>query len=275
MRRRRLGAELRRLRQARLMTLGQVAGALGVAQSTLSRIETGKSPTRGGYLSLMLDVYGVDEPARRQELMDLARDGRGRRWWSSADELLPAGLGDYLGLEAEASVVRAFTVQVPHALVQTCDYARAVLTASRPYLAPEQVDQLLAVHEQRVAMLSGAEPVELRIVLDESALLRAISPAPVLTRQLEHLLEVGGQPNITIQVLSLKAASPILARPFTTLSFAEPDDRDVLCAEGIAGQVLVSDRAGDVRRALARFRALTGAALTPAESVDLIRTNAR
>ena len=276
MRRRRLGAELRRLREARLMTLGQVAAALGVAQSTLSRIETGKSPTRGAYLSLLLDAYGVTESAERQELIAMARDGKAKRWWSAAEELLPSGLGDYLGLEADASAVRAFTVQVPHALVQTRDYARAVIAATGPpRLSAEQIDLLLAVHERRAALLARPEPLELRIVLDESALLRAIAPAQVLGRQLEHLLEVGRQPNVTVQVLELKAARPILAGPFAVVSFAEPGDRDVLCAEGVANHVLVSDRTGDVGCARALFCALAEAALTPSESADLIRANAR
>src|SRR6266699_513983 len=144
-RRRRLGIDLRRLREQSSLRLEEVAQHLGVAPSTLSRIETGKAPTRTSYLALMLDLYGVDDPEQRRLFMDSAREGQRKGWWAGSDELLPTGTGSYLGLEAEASAVRAFQTQVVPDLVRTQAYARAVVTASRPELAPEQVDRVVAV----------------------------------------------------------------------------------------------------------------------------------
>ena len=139
-RRRRLGSDLRRLREQRSLRLEEVASELGVAPSTLSRIETGKAPTRTSYLALMLDLYGVHDAAQRRSLMDLAREGQRKGWWVGSDDLLPAGTGTYLGLEAEASELRAFQTQVVHALVWTRDYARAVISARRPGLAADQAE---------------------------------------------------------------------------------------------------------------------------------------
>ena len=99
-RRRRLGTELRRLREANSIKLEEVAEQLGVAPSTLSRIETGKAPTRSAYLSEMLKLYGVEDPGQRQVLIDMAREGHRKGWWAAYEDLLPTGFGIYVGLEA-------------------------------------------------------------------------------------------------------------------------------------------------------------------------------
>src|SRR6266851_5828786 len=119
MRRRRLGADLRQLREQNSLRLEEVADHLGVAPSTLSRIETGKAPTRTSYLAFMLNLYGVADPARRRLLMDLAREGQRKGWWMAYDDVLPPGMGTYLGLEAEASALLTFQEQVALRLVPT------------------------------------------------------------------------------------------------------------------------------------------------------------
>src|ERR1700758_1976260 len=138
-RRRRLGTELRKLRESNGYKLEEVAGQLGVAPSTLSRIETGKAPTKSVYLSQMLEQYGVDDPAQRQVLVDMAREGHRKGWWAAYDDVLPSGLGVYVGLEAEASGLRSYEIGVVHGLLQTTDYARAVLRASAPRHTADQI----------------------------------------------------------------------------------------------------------------------------------------
>jgi transcriptional regulator with XRE-family HTH domain len=271
-RRRRLGADLRRLREQNSLRLEEVASQLGVAPSTLSRIETGKAPTRTSYLVLMLDLYGVADPDRRRLLMDLAREGQRRGWWVGFDDLLAPGAGDYLGLEAEASVLRAFGVQAVPGLLRTPDYGSAVCAARRTDLPPEQVERLVAAQQRRQEVLGGTDPIELRIVLDESALLRSVAPSRVMRGQLEHLIEASAEPTITIQVLEL--AGPrrsVLAGPFAVLSFTEQDDADVACAEGIRGQVLLEQRAAEVAAMRATFDALSRSALSPRASAARIK----
>src|SRR6266571_79837 len=112
MRRRRLGADLRQLREQKSLRLEEVADHLGVAPSTLSRIETGKAPTRTSYLAFMLDLYDVADPARRRLLMDMAREGQRKGWWMAYDDVLPPGAGTYLGLEAEAAALLGFHERV-------------------------------------------------------------------------------------------------------------------------------------------------------------------
>jgi len=271
-RRRRLGTDLRRLREQSSLRLEEVAQHLGVAPSTLSRIETGKAPTRTSYLALMLDLYGVDDPEQRRLFMDSAREGQRKGWWAGSDELLPAGTGTYLGLEAEARALRAFQAQVVPELMRTEAYARAVVTASRPELAPEQVDRVVAVQLRRQEVLQGSDPIQLRLVLDESVLLRSLGPASVMREQLERLIRAGSQPMATIQVLGLAAAErPVLAGSFGILSFAEPDDHDVAYAEGIRGQVLLEQRESEVHAMRLMFDALSRSARSPRESARLIR----
>jgi transcriptional regulator with XRE-family HTH domain len=270
-RRRRLGTDLRRLREQSSLRLEEVAQHLGVATSTLSRIETGKAPTRTSYLALMLDLYGVDDPEQRRLFMDSAREGQRKGWWAGYDELLPAGTGTYLGLEAEARALRTFQAQLVPDLVRTEAYARAVVKASRPELAPEQVERVVAVQLRRQEVLHGGEPIQLRLILDESVLLRSIGPASVMREQLERLIEAGSQPAVTLQVLALAGAErPVLAGSFGILSFAEPDD-DVAYAEGIRGQVLLEQRESEVRAMRLVFDALCRSACSPRESARLIR----
>lgn len=272
-RRRRLGAELRLLREARLLKLEDVAGRLGVAASTLSRIETGKAPTRTSYLTVMLDLYGVQDPAQRRSLTELARAGQHKGWWADWDDLLPPGFGRYLGLEAEASAMRAFQAQVIHGLLHTEEYARAVITASRADLAAEQIERLVAVQLRRQELLIRDDPMQLSLVLDESALVRAMGSPAVMSRQLEHLLDASQQPAVTVQVLRLSGGSrQVLSGSFGILSFADPGDPDVVCAEGIRGRVLLAERGVDVWASSAVFEALSHAALAPAESAEFIRS---
>lgn len=267
-RRRRLGTDLRRLREARSLRLEDVAARLEVAPSTLSRIETGKAPTRTSYLTVMLDLYGVDDPGQRQRMADLAREGQRKGWWAQCDDLLAAGMGSYLGLEAAACAVRSFAVDVIPGLVQTRGYATAVFAASRPDLTADQVKRLAWLQTRRKEML--ADGAELHLVLDEAVLCRTIGTPSVLTAQLEHLLAVAAWPSTTVRVLSLAGARPVLSDSFTVLSFADEADPDVGYVSGVRGQAIRLERASDVRAMGSAFDELSRAALTPPDTASLI-----
>jgi len=275
-RRRRLGIDLRRLREQRSLRLEEVASQLGVAPSTLSRIETGKGPTRTSYLVLMLDLYGVDDADRRRFFLDLAREGQRKGWWVRFDDLLPAGAGNYLGLEAEAAALRTFQEQVVPGLLRSRDYGRAVMAARRPDLTSDQVERLLAVQMHRQEVLRGTDSIELRVILDESVLLRSIGTPSIMRGQLERLAEAGSEPTVTIQVLGLAATErPVLVGSFGILSFTEPADADVACAESIRGQVLLEQRSAEVQALRQTFDLLSMAAMSAPDSATHIRRIAR
>ncbi len=167
-RRRRLGTELRRLREAHSIKLEEVADKLGLATSTLSRIETGKAPTRTAYLAAMLDLYGVNEPGQRQILIDMAREGHRKGWWAAWEDVLPTGFDVYVGLEAEAASLRAYESLVVHGLLQTEAYARVVTSTVRRRQTPEQIERLVALRMQRQEVILRADPIELWLILDEA-----------------------------------------------------------------------------------------------------------
>jgi transcriptional regulator with XRE-family HTH domain len=272
MRRRRLGADLRQLRVANALRLEEVADHLGVAPSTLSRIETGKAPTRTSYLMFMLDLYGVDDPARRRMFMDMAREGQRKGWWIAYDDVLPAGAGSYLGLEAEASALMIFQALAVPGLVRTAEYARALIVARRPWLPDDDVERLVTLEMRRQDVARGDRPIPLRLILDEAVLLRSIGSPDVMRAQLARLIEAGSEPTVTIQVLTLAGPpSRVAASSFGILSFAEPGDTGVACAEGMRGQVQLEQRTADVQAMRVTFEALSKLALSPAESAGLIR----
>ena len=272
MRRRRLGADLRQLRVANALRLEEVADHLGVAPSTLSRIETGKAPTRTSYLTFMLDLYGVDDPAQRRMFMDMAREGQRKGWWMAYDDVLPVGAGSYLGLEAEASALMVFQALAVPGLVQTAEYAKALIAARRPWLAAEDVDRLVTIQMRRQDLLRGDHPLRLRLILDEAVLLRSVGSPAAMRGQLARLIDAGSGPTVTIQVLRLEGPpSRVLAPSFGILEFTEPGDTDVACGEGMRGQVQLEQRTADVQAMRATFEALGKSALRPSESAELIR----
>src|ERR1700722_5035898 len=232
-RRRRLGTDLRRLRETRSLRLEDVASRLGVAPSTLSRIETGKAPTRTSYLAVLLDVYGVDDPAKRRQLTDLAREGQRRGWWAEYEDLLPVGAGTYLGLEAEASLIRSFSAAVLPDLLQTESYAAGAVQASRSGLTAAQVSRLVELQLRRQELLRRPARTELQLVIDESTLLRSIGSAQVMASQLAHLLSVCAEPGVQLRIVGLAAARPVLSEPFTILTFPDPADADVVSLTGL------------------------------------------
>jgi transcriptional regulator with XRE-family HTH domain len=274
-RRRRLGCELRRLRELHSYKLEEVADKLGLAASTLSRIETGKAPTRTVYLTSMLELYKVEDAAQRQILVDMAREGHRKGWWAAWEDVLPTGFDVYVGLEAEASSVRAYESLVVHGLLQTQEYARTVMSTVRRRQTPGQVDRLVELRMQRQGVLTREDPLDLWLIMDEGVLRRAIGSTAAMHRQLVHLAEAGQWPNVTIQVLPFcSGVHPCLNGPFAILEFPERFDPDVVYAEGVAGQAYL-ERDADVRARAEAFDLLRAAALSPADSADLISKLAR
>jgi len=269
-RRRRLGAELRRLREANSLKLEEVAEQLGLAPSTLSRIETGKAPTKTAYLTSMLGMYGVDDPAVRKVLVDMAREGHRKGWWSIYDDVLPSGFDIYVGLEAEASGLRSYETDVVHGLLQTTDYAAAVLRELRPRDSAEQVARGVDLRMQRQRLLDQDPPLDLWLILDEGAIRRNIGGAKVMRPQLDHLIQASRWSNVTLQILAFEAGAHAgLVGPFSILEFPERTDSDVAYTESVGGMIyLEKDR--EVRACTEAFDRMRAAALSPSASLELI-----
>jgi transcriptional regulator with XRE-family HTH domain len=274
-RRRRLGSELRRLREAHSIKLEEVAEHLGVAASTLSRIETGKAPTKSIYLNAMLEMYGVNDPAQRQVLVDMAREGHRKGWWSVYDDVLPTGFGIYVGLEAEAAGLRSYEAEAVHGLFQTPDYARAILREVHNRDSEEQVERLVDLRMKRQDVLDRDPPLDVWLILDEAVIRRAIGGPEVMAGQLARLTEVSKMPSVTLQVLPFSSGSHAgLRGPFSILEFPERADADVAYVESVAG-ILYLEKDREVRACAEAFDRLRATALSPGASVELIAEAAR
>lgn len=269
-RRRRLGFELRRLREAHSIKLEEVAEQLGVAASTLSRIETGKAPTKSVYLNAMLEMYGVDDPAQRQVLIDMAREGHRKGWWSVYDDVLPTGFGIYVGLEAEAAGLRSFQGEAVEGLLQTPDYASAVLREVQNRDTDEQIERLVDLRIKRQDVLERDLPLDVWLILDEAVIRRTIGGPHVMRGQLARLTEASKMPNVTLQVLPFESGSHAgLKGSFSILEFPERADADVAYVESVAG-IIYLEKDREVRTCAEAFDRLRAAALSPGASADLI-----
>jgi transcriptional regulator with XRE-family HTH domain len=269
-RRRRLGSELRKLRDANGLKLEEVAGELGVAPSTLSRIETGKAPTKSAYLNQMLEMYGVTDPGQRQVLIDMAREGHRKGWWAAFDDVLPSGFDIYVGLEAETTGIRSYENSVVHGLLQTADYARAVLRELQPRHTTDEVERQVDLRMARQQRLQDEPALDLWVIHDEAVIRRAVGGAAVMRAQLGQLLAAAGVPGVTLQVLPFgNGAHAGLRGPFSILEFTDRIDSRVAHVESIGGFVyLEKDR--EVRACADAFDRLRASALSPGMSLDLI-----
>ena len=269
-RRRRLGTELRKLRESNGFKLEDVAAQLGVAPSTLSRIETGKAPTKSAYLNQMLEMYGVSDYEQRQVLVDMAREGHRKGWWAAYDDVLPSGFDIYVGLEAETAAVRGYEISVVHGLLQIPDYARAVLREMFPRHAAEQIDRLVDLRIERQRRLDDDPPLELWAILDEAVIRRPVGGTRVMCAQLEHLLAMAERPGLTVQILPFACGAHAgHGGPFTILAFPNRSDSEVSYVESVAG-IIYLEKDRDVRLRAEAFDRLRAAALAPAASADLI-----
>lgn len=269
-RRRRLGTELRKLRESTGFKLEEVAGQLGVAPSTLSRIETGKAPTKSAYLNQMLEMYGVVEQGQRQVLIDMAREGHRKGWWAAYEDVLPSGFDIYVGLEAEAVAVRGYEISVLPGMLQTPDYARAVLREVLPRHGAEQIDRLVDLRMERQRRLYDDPPLEVWAILDEAVIRRPIGGRQVMRAQLDRLLEMESRPSITVQVLPFDCGAHAgHTGPFSILDFPDRTDSEIAYVESVAG-ILYLEKDRDVRARAEAFDRLRASALAPAASVELI-----
>src|SRR5690242_12104889 len=193
-RRRRIAAELKRLREERGLTLDHAARELGVARSTMSRVENAQVSVRPGDVRTLLELYKL-EPADIDALVQVARDARQRGWWQTYSDVLPSWFEVYVGLEQAASEISTFEVALVPGLLQTADYARAVIEAELPDAPPAEVDRRTELRMKR--QHDEARP-DLWVVLDEAVIRRVVGGAPTMRAQLERLAEAAESPGQTV-----------------------------------------------------------------------------
>ena len=265
MRRRRLAAALKRLRDQTGMTAEEASKQVGISKSALSRIENAVVSVMPPVASKLLELYGV-EGADLEALVQVAREARKRGWWQAYDDVLPDWFEVYVGLEAEAEEVRIFQPQLVPGLLQTEDYARAVIRVEHPAASNDEVARRV---ELRMRRQQRDDQSRLWVVLDEATLKRPIGGADVMNAQLERINEAGEVPGNTVQVLPFSAGEhPSMGSGFSILSFHEPTDPGVVYVETRAGALyLEGDR---VRDYSAVFEQLVAAAAGKRDSAAML-----
>ncbi|WP_084955953.1 helix-turn-helix domain-containing protein [Thermoactinospora rubra] len=269
-RRLKLGQELRLLRERNNLTGTMVARRLGWSPSKVSRIESSKTMPSAADIEALARVFSADDD-KLEELLSLLRDADQRGWWEDYEGSLPEETITLFGLEAEAIAHRSWEPQVVSGLLQTDDYARGVIEASRAISRITQTGVRKRVEarlDRQQYVLHRPEPPEMIVVMDESVLLRRIGDPAVMREQLGHLLEVSVLPHVSIQVLPLDGEHPINTGGFIHLSFADLDD--ALYLESLYGGRIVEDLELVADYELA-FEQLRSAALSEDESRILIQ----
>lgn len=277
-RRRRLGLELRRLREASGLTGDDVAKRLGWSVSKISRIEKARAAVPWGDVSDLLDLYGMDESDTRKALIQLARDSKQQAWWQPYNDVLASfrNLATYIDLESAAESVRMFTPLTVPGLLQTESYARGIITTAGPLdLTEEEIERRVELRMRRQSVISEDPALELWVILDEAVLHRVVGDQDTMASQLHHLADCARHPKITIQVIPFSAgAHAAMAGAFSIFSFMERDDPEVAYVETVTG-TLYLDRNTDLRAATICFDHLRAAALTASGSLELIMATAR
>ncbi len=266
-RRRELGALLRTLRNEKGLTVEQVAERLLCSPSKVSRMETGHGAASRRDIRDLCDLFGVTDESERDHLMELAREGRQAGWWQGYDLDYFA---TYVGLEAEAVRIKYYQSAIVPGLLQTTSYARAMHEAGIPTIAPERIDELIEVRLTRQRLLVQPGTVHLGVVLDEAVLHRLVGGPAVMGEQLERLIEVSQQPNVTIQVIPYSAgAHPAMDSTFNILEFTGSVP-SVVYVEGLVGWIYL-ERPQDIDRYQQVFEHLRTVALNPPGSRELMK----
>jgi len=265
---RRLGRELKRLRDVSAKTQVEVGKYVGTPSTTISKIENGDRNVPLPHLKLMLQLYEVD-PAHAEYLTQLARQAKEPGWWADYRDVVPTWFTEYIGLESAASAVWTYEQEYVPGLLQTRAYTEAVTLAVSWTGPSESAEGFARVRVTRQKRLSGEAPMTLRAVLSEAVLRRQVGGAEVMREQLARLREAASRPNITVQVLPFSlGAHPGMTGPFTMLRFTERA-MDVVFVEQRGGAVYL-ERPVDIDVHEATFERLCDLALSNDDTISLL-----
>ena len=265
-----LGSQLRRLREAAGITREAAGYQIRSSESKISRLELGRVGFKPRDVADLLTLYGVTDEQEREPLLAMADAANATSWWHGYHDVLPSWFANYVGLEASASLIRAYEVQFIPGLLQTPDYTRAVVARDNLTLDAD-VERRVAIRQERQNVLSRQEnPPHFWAVVDEAALRRQMGSPQIMRRQLSHLLEMMERPNVTVQLLPFESGAQAAdAGAFTILRFAELELPDVVYLEHLSG-ALYLDKHDDVDVYQQVIERISVNALTPMLTADAL-----
>ncbi|MCS0635859.1 helix-turn-helix domain-containing protein [Streptomyces sp. LP05-1] len=276
-RRRRLGQELRRLRELKGMTAEEVADRLLVSQSKISRLENGRRSISQRDVRDLCGVYEVEDLRIVDSLMQMAKDSRQQGWWHAFGDI-PYSV--YIGLETDAASLRVYEPQVVPGLLQTRQYAEALITGALPESSLTDIEKRVNVRVRRQERINDTDqPLRLWAVIDESALRRVVGDKQLMITQLEHLVEQSHLPHVTVQVLPFEmGAHPGVCGHYAILEFPDASDSSAVYIEGVTSDLYL-EKAHDVQRYSVMYEHLRAQSLNVDQSrqfiVDITKEYAR
>jgi transcriptional regulator with XRE-family HTH domain len=271
-RRRRLAAELRGIREDKGKSGDAVAAALRWSPSKISRYERARTGLRPQEVARLLDYYQITGP-RRALLLGLAEEAAQKGWWEEFAESLSDDYKQFIGFEHEAASMAIWHVDVVTGLLQTEAYARHIISSYSRIepLPPGMIGRMVGVRLRRQQVLDR-EDLRLSVVLDESVLKRRIGDESVMYEQLQRLVRDGDRPNLTLQILPLSSQHTVFGESFVIFGFRDDSDalqHDVVITEQLRNSVTLEGERETYLHRIA-FQALSDASLSPAESRALI-----
>lgn len=278
--RRRLGAELRRLRELSSKSVEEAAAALECSPSKVSRLETGKGVPRTRDVRDLVELYGVADDAQRLRLLRWTAEGQGQGWWNSyrdvtQGDLVPDHLLRLISLEADASEIRSFQPEVIPGLLQTEEYIYAIAPALDSEISEAERQRFVNFRLERQEILRRGE-LGLQVVLGEIALVRPFVDPNVLARQFGSLREQldNGLSFVDLRILPLRSSvRDAIGGSFVVIKFDDEQDPDVVYLEGREGATYL-EREDDVKKYDAAFEAIERASLSRSESLTLLEQRA-
>jgi Domain of unknown function (DUF5753)/Helix-turn-helix domain len=265
-----LGAHLRRLREAQGISRETAGWEIRASESKISRMELGRVGFKERDVADLLKLYGLDDHEERERLLALARESNTPGWWHRDGDILPSWFQSYLGLEASASQIRAYEVQFVPGLLQTADYARAVINIGRSAAPRHEVERRVALRMRRQELLTRKSAPVLWVVIDEAALRRPIGGPKVMAEQIRSLMQSSRRRNVRIQIIPFVYGGHAAAGgPFSILRFPEPDLSDIVYVEQMTS-ALYLDKPEDVDQYSAMIEQLCLQAEPPAKTLEIL-----
>jgi hypothetical protein len=264
-----LGAQLRRLRDIAGVSRDDAGYHIRASGSKISRLELGRVSFKERDVADLLDLYGVTGE-QKDQLLQLTHEANATPWWQKYREVVPDWFQVYVGLEEAAALIRIYEVQFVPGLLQTEDYARAVVMQGAPSLSPEEIDSRVAVRMGRQKLFSRENPARLWAIVDEAALRRPIGSRDVLAGQVNRLIDATSEPNITLQVMPFKHGGHAAeGGAFTIMRFPEADLPDMVYMEYLTGAHYI-DKPDDVELYAAVMERLSVAGTSPEKTRDIL-----